>query len=77
MMPAIFIGLAVLLGAGLYFAYIWFSAWFEVKALPREEVFMCNYHGPIHKGNLIEFMGIPYCPSCFHSKLSAAERIPK
>ena len=69
----IVIGLPVL--AGLYVVYIYVEAWFEVKALPRSEVFICSKHGPIQKESTISFSGVPYCPICFHTNLSNSERI--
>jgi len=63
------------LAAAAYIGYIWLSAWFEVHALPRSEVYICNTHGPIQKESCISFMGVPYCPICFHTKMKSAEAI--
>jgi hypothetical protein len=61
---------------GGYIGYIWLVAWFEVKALPRAETFMCDKHGPMQKEYTITFAGVPYCSMCFHEKLSVMEKIP-
>jgi hypothetical protein len=66
---------AVLLVA-LDLGYIWLRAWFEVKGLPRGETYICNKHGPMQKESTISFIGVPYCPLCFHERLQSAERIP-
>lgn len=64
-----------LLAVGVYFGLIYLMAWFEVKALPKGETFICSKHGPIHKDSLITFVDTPYCPVCFHERLSSAETI--
>jgi hypothetical protein len=67
--------LGLILAAGLYVGWVYFTAWFEVRALPRSETFICNKHGPIQKESTISFSGVPYCSLCFHQNLSSAERI--
>ena len=67
--------IGVLIGAGLYLGGTYLRAWFEVKALPKSEVFLCDKHGPIQKESTITFMGVPYCPRCFHERMNNAERI--
>lgn len=67
------IGLPI--GAGLYVGWIYFQAWFDVRALPRSESYICTKHGPIQKESTISFSGVPYCPICFHQNLNSAERI--
>jgi hypothetical protein len=62
--------------AAAYAGYIWLSAWFEVKALPRSDVFMCDKHGPMQKEYTVSFAGMPYCALCFHESLSKMEKIP-
>ena len=63
-----------ILGASGYLAYVIFSGWAEVKAAPREEMLMCDKHGPIRQNGTIDFFGSRFCGLCFHEKLSAAER---
>jgi len=58
-----------------YVGYIYLSAWFEVKALPRSEVFVCDKHGPMQRESCITFMGIPYCSLCFHERMKSSETI--
>jgi len=62
---------------GLYILYLWLDAWAAAKTAPRSEMFLCDTHGPMRKEHMITFVGIPYCPLCFHSKLTRAEKIDK
>jgi len=77
---ALWIFLGVVVSVGLYFLYVWFDVYAKVKMAPREEMFMCDKHGPIRKKHIIKFQIGPddyvdYCPSCYHQKMSAAEKI--
>jgi len=61
----------------LYVAWICLEAFVEVKGQPREDMWLCDVHGTISKRHLIYFIGMPYCPLCFHNRLSSAEKIDK
>src|ERR1035437_2445 len=56
-----------------YVGYVYLEAWFETKALPRSEVFVCDKHGPMQRESTISFMDIPYCSICFHERMKSAE----
>ena len=66
-------GILILAGLG-YLAYIGLEAYAEVKAAPREDMLMCEKHGPIRKNGTIDFFGTQFCGLCFHDKMSAAEK---
>jgi hypothetical protein len=72
--PILVLSAAIVLGVGGYLAYICLEAWTEVKALPREEMFLCHKHGPIKQEGTIDFFGQKACGLCFHEKLQAAEQ---
>jgi hypothetical protein len=61
------------ISAGLYVGYVYLEAWFETKALPRSEVFVCDKHGPMQRESTISFMDLPYCSICFHERMKSAE----
>lgn len=53
----------------LYIAYVYLRAKLEVKAAPREDMFMCDKHGAFRKRHLIKFLDMEYCPLCFDEKM--------
>ncbi len=61
----------------VYFGWVLLSAWLETKNSPKEPMFLCNAHGFIRQKHLISFMGVPYCPVCFHTRLSSMEKVDK
>lgn len=67
----------VLLFAVLYVGISYLRAWLSVKAAPKTEMNWCPRHGPVRKEDMITFLDVPYCPLCFHQKLSEAERNPE
>ncbi len=58
----------------LYGAFLWADAYLTTKAAPRKEMFWCDRHGAINKAHVIQFVGVDSCPTCFHERLSDAER---
>lgn len=63
------------------FVGIVIEAWLEVKAAPREEMVICQHHGPIRSSLLLKMPGFNkndplsgYCPLCFHETLQKAEK---
>jgi hypothetical protein len=65
----------VALGLFLYVVITILMAWLEVKGQPKEEMFLCEKHGPIRKVHCITFLDTLYCPRCFHERLSSAEKV--
>ena len=61
--------LLIILVVGLYFLYVYVEAKLEVKASPREEMFMCDVHGAFRKKHVIKFLDYEMCPRCFDQKL--------
>ena len=60
---------------GLYLVYLFLSAFAEVKTSPREEMFMCQVHGPIRKQDCITFIDLPYCPICFNDRMNTGNTV--
>jgi hypothetical protein len=65
----------VLICVVLYLVLTYFSVYTDIKMLPKKDMFWCSTHGPIAKDAVIKFMNTEYCPRCFHSTLSNAEKI--
>lgn len=77
------IGVAVmlflLLVAGLYLSYVIMVAKDKVSSAPREDMYMCDKHGPIAKKHILKLEGytevpIEYCPICWQEKYNAAKQ---
>lgn len=75
----IVIAVLVVLGLG-YLGYMYFASYARMRMAPREEMFLCDKHGPIRKKHIIRFQiaadeFIEYCPRCYHARMSAAEKM--
>lgn len=62
-----------------YIGYLILGAFLSVKTAPREEMFICDKHGPLRKQHVISFAGIESCPICFHERMKTVEggRLPE
>jgi hypothetical protein len=62
--------------AACYVGLVYLVAWFEVKAQPRADAFLCDKHGVMNAEYTISFAGVKYCSICFHEKLGMMEKVP-
>lgn len=78
-MPSWFwLAIVVVAAATVLVACLWvFAIRYQVIHSPRQEMFECQYHGPILKDHLIWFLNEARCPRCFHERLQWAETMGK
>lgn len=61
--------LSILVLAGIYVGYVYYTEWYKIQKLEKQTMFLCDVHGDILPSDVIEFMGQEACPICFHEKL--------
>lgn len=60
---------AVVLLAAIYVGYVYWTEWYRIQKIEKQTMFLCDVHGDILPVDVVEFMGQPACPICFHDKL--------
>jgi hypothetical protein len=74
----VLVGVLVVAGV-MYLAFVSHLAKDQVSAAPREDMFLCEVHGPIARRHVLKLEGytekpIEYCPICWRDKIKAAEK---
>lgn len=74
----VLIVLLVLFVAG-YLGFCSYVAKASVSTAPRDDMFLCEKHGPIAKRHLFQLSGytekpISMCPICYDDKMKAAKK---